>query len=178
DEATAIERGIDGAHFFGYSLGHFYAFGSHSPGVTDIWAEFEQNRSAFGFDRETAAQTNVELRARLAGTPATIGEGLLSLRGAIGTPEQLRALLRQYEAAGIDEVIFVSQAGRNRHEHICESMELFAAEVMPEFAERDPELTRQKEERLEPAVEAALARREGPRSVDPDYRITPPSAVG
>ena len=178
DEATAIDRGIDGAHFFGYSLGHFYAFGSHSPGVTDIWAEFEQNRSAFGFDRETAAQTNVELRARLAGTPAAIGEGLLSLRGAIGTPEQLRALLRQYEAAGIDEVIFVSQAGRNRHEHICESMELFAAEVMPEFAERDPDLTRRKEERLEPAVEAALARREGPRSVDPDYRIAPPPTLG
>ena len=178
DEATAIDRGIDGAHFFGYSLGHFYAFGSHSPGVTDIWAEFEQNRSAFGFDRETAAQTNVELRARLAGTPATIGEGLLSLRGAIGTPEQLRALLRQYEAAGIDEVIFVSQAGRNRHEHICESMELFAAEVMPEFAERDPDLTRRKEERLEPAVEAAPARREGPRSVDPDYRIAPPPTLG
>src|SRR5262249_57588092 len=27
DEATAIERGVDGAHFFGYSLGHFY--GTH-----------------------------------------------------------------------------------------------------------------------------------------------------
>src|SRR3712207_8557422 len=24
DEATAIERGIDGAHFFGYSLAHYY----------------------------------------------------------------------------------------------------------------------------------------------------------
>ncbi len=177
DEATAIDRGIDGAHFFGYSLGHFYAFGSHSPGTTDVWAEFEKNRSAFGFDRATAAQTNVELRARLSGTPATIGEGLLSLRGAIGTPDQVRALLRQYEAAGIDQVIFVSQAGRNRHEHICESMELFAAEVMPEFAERDPDLTRTKAERMAPAVEAALARRGGPRSVDADYRIAPPTAA-
>ena len=27
DEAEAIERGIDGAHFFGYSLAHYYAFG-------------------------------------------------------------------------------------------------------------------------------------------------------
>src|SRR5215204_5165669 len=27
DEATAIERGIDGAHFFGYSLAHYYGMG-------------------------------------------------------------------------------------------------------------------------------------------------------
>ena len=30
-------------------------------------------------------------------------------------------------------MILLNQAGRNRHEHICESLELFAAEVMPEF---------------------------------------------
>jgi alkanesulfonate monooxygenase SsuD/methylene tetrahydromethanopterin reductase-like flavin-dependent oxidoreductase (luciferase family) len=168
DEATAIDRGIDGVHFFGYSLGHFYVYGQHQPGTTDVWAEFEKNRSAYGFDRATAAQKNVELRAQLEGE-----EGVLSLRGAIGTPDQIRPLIRQYEEAGIDQVIFISQAGRNRHEDICESMELFAAEVMPEFKERDPGLVAAKEERLASAVEAALARREGPRTVDPDYYITP-----
>ena len=30
------------------------------------------------------------------------------------------------------------QAGKNSHEHICESLELFAKEVMPEF-KHDPE---------------------------------------
>ena len=30
DEQTAIERGIDGAHFFGYSLAHYYVFGTPS----------------------------------------------------------------------------------------------------------------------------------------------------
>jgi hypothetical protein len=30
-------------------------------------------------------------------------------------------------------VILLNQAGRNSHEHICESLELFAREVMPEF---------------------------------------------
>jgi len=49
--------------------------------------------------------------------------------------------------------------------------------VMPEFAERDPDLTRSKEERLAPAFEAALARRDGPRTVDPDYLIPPPAAA-
>jgi hypothetical protein len=33
----------------------------------------------------------------------------------------------------VDQVILLNQAGRNRHEHICEALELFAAEVMPEF---------------------------------------------
>jgi len=174
DEATAIDRGIDGAHFFGYSLGHYYAFGQHHPGTTDIWAEFEKNRSAYGFDRATAAQTEVELRARLEGTPATIGEGQLSLRGAIGTPEQLRKLLRQYEAAGIDQVIFVSQAGRNQHQHICESMEIFAQEVMPEFAQRHPEREAEKTARLEKSIATALQRRPTPRRADSGYTIIPP----
>jgi alkanesulfonate monooxygenase SsuD/methylene tetrahydromethanopterin reductase-like flavin-dependent oxidoreductase (luciferase family) len=157
DEETAIERGLDGAHFFGYSLGHFYAFGSHRPGRTNVWDEFQHKRDLFGFRRQTGAQTGQTLAAQL------FEEHMGALRGAIGTPDQIRELLRTYEDAGIDQVIFVSQAGRNRHEHICESLELFASEVMPEFAEREPEHTKAKLERLGPAMEAALARREPPR---------------
>src|SRR5215210_5067891 len=51
EEEAAIERGIDGAHFFGYSLAHYYAFGEHHPGRTDIWEEFERNRAERGFAR-------------------------------------------------------------------------------------------------------------------------------
>jgi putative sterol carrier protein len=100
-------------------------------------------------------------------------EGLGSLRGAIGTPDQVADLCRRYEAAGVDQVIFVSQAGRNRHEHICESLELFATEVMPEFAERAEEREREKGTRLSEAVDEALARRGPPRIADPDYVIEP-----
>jgi alkanesulfonate monooxygenase SsuD/methylene tetrahydromethanopterin reductase-like flavin-dependent oxidoreductase (luciferase family) len=165
DEEEAIERGIDGAHFFGYSLAHYYAFGSHQPGVTNIWEEFERNRSLFGFDRQVASQTGGSLGAQV------MQAGLGALRGCIGTPAQIRELLRSYAAAGVDQVIFVSQAGRNRHEHICESLELFAREVMPEFREGEEEREKAKAERLAPAVEAALARREPPRRADPAYRI-------
>ncbi|MEN3285977.1 MAG: hypothetical protein V7634_277, partial [Bradyrhizobium sp.] len=38
----------------------------------------------------------------------------------------------------IDQVILLNQAGKNSHEHICESLELFGREVLPEF-EHDPE---------------------------------------
>ena len=41
--------------------------------------------------------------------------------------------MARYEAAGVDQLIFVLQAGRNRHEHICESLELFAERVMPRY---------------------------------------------
>ena len=101
-------------------------------------------------------------RAEQLGATATSEEGLDSLRGAIGTPDQIRAFLRAYEAAGVDQVIFISQAGKNKHEDICESLELFAREVMPEFKEREPEIARRKAERLAPDGRA-LARRSSRR---------------
>jgi alkanesulfonate monooxygenase SsuD/methylene tetrahydromethanopterin reductase-like flavin-dependent oxidoreductase (luciferase family) len=165
DEATAIEHGLDGGHFFGYSLGHYYVYGQHSPARTSVWDEFEERRAALGFDRRVAAREGEPLAARL------MEEQIGSLRGAIGTPGQLREFLRAYEEAGVDQVVFVSQAGRNRHEHICESLELFAQEVMPEFAERDEARQKDKQERLHTAIEAALARRESPRPPPADYVV-------
>jgi alkanesulfonate monooxygenase SsuD/methylene tetrahydromethanopterin reductase-like flavin-dependent oxidoreductase (luciferase family) len=166
DEQTAIDRGLDGGHFFGYSLGHWYVFGEHTLGRTSVYEQFEKNRDLFGFRRQTAAQTGQVLGAQL------FERGIGSLRGAVGTPDQLRDLARAYEEVGVDQIIFVSQAGNNRHEHICESMELFAREVMPEFAERADEREKAKLERLAPAMEAALARRE-PARVAPDTVLKP-----
>jgi hypothetical protein len=67
--------------------------------------------------------------------------------------------MRQFEEAGVDQAVFIQQGGRNRHEHICASLELFAAEVMPEFRERHDAQQRRKAEELAPYVERALARR-------------------
>ena len=71
----------------------------------------------------------------------------------------MREYLRRYEEAGVDQVIFVLQAGRNRHEHIMESIELFGREVLPEFLERDEAARREKAKRLAPLIEAAMARK-------------------
>ena len=163
DEETAIDRGLDGGHFFGYSLAHYYVFGDHKPGVTNVWEEFQERRALFGFDRSVASQTGQPLGAQL------FEQGLGSLRGAVGTPEQIRQLLRGYQDAGVDQVIFVSQAGRNRHEHICEALELFAKEVLPEFHEGEDEREAHKRERLAPAIEAAMARRAPARQAPADY---------
>jgi alkanesulfonate monooxygenase SsuD/methylene tetrahydromethanopterin reductase-like flavin-dependent oxidoreductase (luciferase family)/putative sterol carrier protein len=176
DEAQAIERGIDGAHFFGYSLAHYYVFGDHRPGRTNIYEEFLARRDDVGFARSIITADAAPLGVRV------LQQGLGSLRGAIGSPEQVRDLCRRYEAAGVDQLIFVMQAGPNRHEHICESIELFASEVMPEFAQRANEVDARRAERFAPAIEAALARREPPRVADPDYSIAPvasgPAASG
>jgi alkanesulfonate monooxygenase SsuD/methylene tetrahydromethanopterin reductase-like flavin-dependent oxidoreductase (luciferase family) len=156
DEDEAIRRGVEGANFFGYSLGHFYVFGLHRPGVTNVWSEYEQRRAAQGFDPQAVARAVKEERL---GAKVAAGDST-GLRGAIGTPDQVREYLRRYEEAGVDQVIFVLQAGRNRHEHIMESLELFGTEILPEFAERDHAAVQEKAKRMEPIVEAALARRQ------------------
>jgi alkanesulfonate monooxygenase SsuD/methylene tetrahydromethanopterin reductase-like flavin-dependent oxidoreductase (luciferase family) len=155
DERTAIERGLEGGNFFGYSLAHFYVFGSHEPGKTNVWEEFQNRRADMGYSPEIAAALEQE---RL-GAKVAAGGGDAGLRGAIGTPDQLRDYLRRYEEAGIDQIIFIQQAGRNQHEHIMESLELFGKEVLPEFKDRDDKQRAKKAQEMEPAVEAAMARR-------------------
>jgi alkanesulfonate monooxygenase SsuD/methylene tetrahydromethanopterin reductase-like flavin-dependent oxidoreductase (luciferase family) len=131
DEQVAIDRGLEGFRFFGFALAHHYIFGSHTPGRTDIWKSFEQMGSLL----------------------PDMG------RRGIGTPDQLREHLLQFDEAGVDQVVFIQQAGRNRHDHICESLELFARRVMPEFHAREDARAKRKAEELAPFVEQALARK-------------------
>jgi alkanesulfonate monooxygenase SsuD/methylene tetrahydromethanopterin reductase-like flavin-dependent oxidoreductase (luciferase family) len=132
NEAEARRRGEDGFRFFGFGLGHHYIFGSHKPGRTDVWANFEKARDVLP---EAGAS-----------------------RG-IGTPDQLRAHLKSFQEAGVDQVIFIQQSGRNRHEHICESLELFAERVLPDFKADAEKRLAAKERELAPYLEKALARK-------------------
>jgi hypothetical protein len=59
--------------------------------------------------------------------------------GLIGSPATIRAKLRKFEQSHVDQVILLNQAGKNSHEDICTSLDLFAREVMPEFHAREPE---------------------------------------
>jgi hypothetical protein len=59
--------------------------------------------------------------------------------GLIGSPETIRNRLRKYSSSHVDQIILLNQAGKNTHEHICESLELFAKEVMPEFHDAEAE---------------------------------------
>lgn len=143
DRQTAVDRGLEGFEFFSYALGFLYGFGIHKPGRTDIFKEF----------REVREQQLQEM-------PLDITESLTGARGGIGTPDDMKAHLRKFEAVGVDQVTFIQQAGMNKHEHICESLELFAAEVMPEFKARSVEREAKRAEELAPFIEAALARKQ------------------
>ena len=72
-----------------------------------------------------SARTPRRRRARMSG-------------GLIGSPETMRRKLRRFRTSNIDQVILLNQAGKNAHAHICESLELFAKEVMPEFHADEP----------------------------------------
>ena len=111
DEDEALRRGVEGANFFGYSLAHYYIFGRHQPGRTDLWSEYQHRRAEAGYDPDAvqAAAANAD---RL-GAKAVEG-GVEGLRGAIGTPDQVRDYLHRYEAYGVDQVILTCQAGKNR----------------------------------------------------------------
>jgi alkanesulfonate monooxygenase SsuD/methylene tetrahydromethanopterin reductase-like flavin-dependent oxidoreductase (luciferase family) len=162
-EDAAIERGLEGGNFFGYSLAHYYVFGDHVPGTTDVWQEFQERRGAMGYSPEAALASKQETL----GAKITSGEAT-GLRGCVGTPDQLREYLERFEAVGVDQVIFVLQSGRNRHEDIMESIDLFGREVMPAFKERDEAAAAAKAKLLEPLVEAAMARKvdDAPRMPD------------
>jgi len=128
-----MRRGLDGFRFFGYSLGHVAIFGQHQPGRTDLWQRFLEVKDTI---------------------PDNAG------RGGIGNPAQVREHLERYERAGIDQVIFVQQCGNNQHEHICESLELFAKELYPEFRQREERREQQKRNERAPYGTAALQRKQ------------------
>jgi alkanesulfonate monooxygenase SsuD/methylene tetrahydromethanopterin reductase-like flavin-dependent oxidoreductase (luciferase family) len=165
-EEDALARGLEGANFFGYSLAHFYVFGDHVPATTDVWAEFLERRGKMGYSPEAA----LAARHETLGAKAASGDQT-GLRGAIGTPAQLREFLRRYEDAGIAQLIFVMQAGKNRHEDIMESIELFGTQVLPEFIERDEAASQAKAAAWEPHIEEAMSRRQRSDPVMPEEYV-------
>ena len=72
--------------------------------------------------------------------------------------------MREYEEVGVDQVVFISQAGNNKHEDICDSLNLFGKEVLPEFKEREQHLAKKKAERLAPIIENAMKRKPQPNA--------------
>lgn len=141
DRAEAIRRGQEGFEFFNYAL---RALVTHDtiPGRTELWQEFQKIR---GNRTEEIIEASLKPDYKATG---------------IGTPDDMREHLANFQNAGVDQIIFMQQAGRNRHQDICESLQLFADEVMEPFASQAESRERAKAEDLAPHVEAALARKQ------------------
>lgn len=122
----AVSNGLAGSRFFAYGLSHYYRTGVHTPGASNLWESFG---AAPPF--EHAGNTG------------------------IGTPEEIGEAFREFEEAGVDQLILLHQAGRNRHEDVCGSLELFGSAVLPKFLARDAQRESGKAQRLAGAVQQA-----------------------
>lgn len=129
DPEEAVRRGLQGSRFFAYGLSHYYRTGSHVPGRTQVWRAFEE-------------------------TPPFEHAGNFG----IGTPEYVREQFEAFEAAGVDQLILLHQAGKNDHDDVCASLELFGSRVLPAFQDRHRAHAARKAEVLKPFIDAAVAR--------------------
>ena len=140
DRAEAIRRGQEGFEFFSYAVNALVAH-DVLPGRSTLFADFQTARG----DRDQELIAALRMTERNA--------------SGIGTPQDIADHIAAFQAAGVDQVIFLQQCGRNKHEHICEALELFAAEVMPAFSADAADREAKKAAELAPYIEAALARK-------------------
>ena len=131
-------------------------------------------------DKFRGAQSGTEPQGRKSWIPPTGAavnpDRSMTRSPGIGTPAEFREHMQGFADVGVDQVIFLQQGGKNRHEHICESLERFRSDVYDDFAEGRDEREREKAEELAPFIEAALARRDTrPTMTDADIPIVPAS---
>ena len=111
-------RRAEGVTFFQFSLAYYSGAKGReraAPGTVSLWDEYQAWKRA---------------------NPEAAEKALTG--GLIGSPETIRRKLRKFLTSRVDQIILLNQAGNNAHEHICESLELFAREVMPEFHAAEP----------------------------------------
>jgi alkanesulfonate monooxygenase SsuD/methylene tetrahydromethanopterin reductase-like flavin-dependent oxidoreductase (luciferase family) len=107
-------RKADGWTFFAFALRFYVSRPPVAPGTINLWEEYQAYRNTPHGQKMHAG-------------------------GLVGSPATVRAKLRKFEQSHVDQVILLNQAGRNTHEDICASLDLFAKEVMPEFHAREDE---------------------------------------
>ncbi len=143
DEKLVREMAHEHHGFFMYGLGHYAFFGQHEPGKTNLWENYKNQKAPIEID-----------------DPLASGSGA---RNCVGTPEQIRDTLRGFEESGVDQVLFLSQAGKIPHELLMSSIDLFGREVLPEVKERELKRARQKSDLVERLNEKLLKRKVMPQ---------------
>ena len=126
-------RRAEGVTFFQFALAYYSGSRNReraAPGTASLWDEYQAWKRA-----------NPERTER-----ALMG-------GLIGSPQTIRRKLQRFAQSNVDSIILLNQAGRNRHEHICEGLELFARAVMPEFHDMEPEHQAWKQQVLNREIE-------------------------
>lgn len=150
DHQEASRRGEDGFRFFEYAVGALVT-DDVLPGRSQLWDKYEA--------RKAARSQGQEVKDTAYGGGDASPNRSMTRSPGIGTPDEFRTHMQGFADAGVDQVIFLQQGGKNKHEHICESLETFSKEVYEDFASGRDAREAEKAERLAPFIEAALARR-------------------
>lgn len=106
------QQKMDGWSFFQFALVLYSKEGPFAPGEVNFWERYLEWKESNPAEK-------------------------IPNRGLVGSPATIRRKLHEFEDVHIDQIILLNQAGKNKHEDICKSLELFAREVMPEFQARD-----------------------------------------
>ena len=101
----------EGWTFFQFALQLYNKEGPFEPGSVNFWERYQAWRKTPQGQKRSGSEL-------------------------IGSPDTIRERLLELERSNVDQVILLNQAGKNTHEDICNSLELFAQEVMPEFQAR------------------------------------------
>jgi len=133
DTDEEARRRAEGLTFFQFALRFYGASADRRrppAGSVNLWEEFTAWKNA---------------------NPDTVEKALRG--GLVGSPDTIRKKLRKFQESNVDQIILLNQAGKNSHEHICESLELFAKDVMPEFHAGGAEHQRWKQQVLAGEIE-------------------------
>lgn len=122
-DEEAQQKALDWT-FFQFALGQYGRKGIDDPGKGDLWREYQTWR------KSEKAQQALKM-------------------GLIGSPETIRKRLETFADAHVDQVILLVQVGKLKHQDICDSLTLFATEVMPGFHMQDAEHQQWKSDVLE-----------------------------
>ncbi|MFP6814679.1 MAG: LLM class flavin-dependent oxidoreductase, partial [Pseudomonadales bacterium] len=106
---------MDGWSFFQFALILYNKEGPFEPGTVNLWERYQEWK-------ESGDGQKIPINA-----------------GLVGSPDTIRKRLKEFQDVHVDQVILLNQAGKNRHEDICSSLEMFAEEVMAEFHASDEE---------------------------------------
>lgn len=104
----------DGWTFFQFALQLYNKEGPFEPGTISFWDKYQEWKQTPAGQKRSGSEL-------------------------IGSPDTIRQKLKELEAANVDQVILLNQAGKNTHEDICASLSLFARELLPEFQGREAE---------------------------------------
>ena len=110
---TEAQAMADGSTFFQFALRFYNTNGPVAPGTLSLWDEYQKWKASPSGQAQQHS-------------------------GLVGSPESIRKKLHRFAESNVDQVILLNQAGRNRHEDIMSSLQLFADEVMPEFHAMEP----------------------------------------